>query len=152
MTDNDKEKAGPVEILLAEDNPNDVEMTKKAFDKGKFVNNIHVVEDGVEVIKYLDEEKGHEDRPRPDIILLDLEMPRMDGFEVLEELEDRPGLKDIPVVVLTSSESEKDVVESYRHNANAYMIKPVGYKEFQDIVREIENFWFKLVKLPQKKD
>ncbi|MFB6283900.1 MAG: response regulator [Halobacteria archaeon] len=139
----------PVEILLAEDNPNDVEMTKRAFDKGKFVNNIYVAEDGVEAMNYLRKKEGHEDRPRPDIILLDLEMPRMDGFEVLEEIEGDPELKQIPVVVLTSSESEKDVVESYRHSANAYMTKPVGYKEFQNIVREIETFWFQLVKLPE---
>jgi CheY-like chemotaxis protein len=98
-------------------------------------------------MKYLRQE-GEEDQPRPDIILLDLEMPRKDGKEVLEDLEKDPELSPIPVIVLTSSEAERDVVESYRHNANAYLTKPVGYQEFQETVRDVESFWFKLVKLP----
>jgi CheY-like chemotaxis protein len=137
-----------VEILLAEDNPNDVRMTKRAFEKGKFLNNIHVAEDGVEALAFLRREGEYADEPRPDIILLDLEMPRMDGKEVLAELEDDPDLAQIPVIVLTSSEAERDVIESYKHSANAYMTKPVGYEAFQETVREIEQFWFELVKLP----
>lgn len=141
----------PVEILLAEDNPNDVEMTRRAFDKGKFLNNINVVNDGIEAMQFLrNETEEYTDAPRPDIILLDLEMPRMDGKEVLAELEDDPDLAQIPVIVLTTSEAEQDVIESYQHNANAYMTKPVGYKEFQGIVRGIESFWFEVVKLPRE--
>ena len=143
-------EANPVEILLAEDNPNDVEMTRRAFKKGKFLNNLHVVNDGVEALQYLRQDGEYEDVPRPDIILLDLEMPRKDGKEVLEELEVDPDLSRIPVVVLTSSEAERDIVESYEHNANAYLTKPVGYKAFQDIVRQIESFWFEVVKLPEE--
>jgi CheY-like chemotaxis protein len=138
----------PVEILLAEDNPNDIELTRKAFEDGKMLNNLHVVEDGVEAIKYLRQQGEYEDAPRPDIVLLDLEMPRKGGLEVLEDMEKDPMLKKLPVVVLTSSEAEQDVVESYEHNANAYLTKPVGYQAFQDIVRQIEEFWFEIVKLP----
>ena len=143
-------KADPVEILLAEDNPNDVEMTRRAFEKGKFLNNLHVVNDGVEAMAFLRQEGEYEGAPRPDIVLLDLEMPRKDGKEVLEDIETDETLSTIPVVVLTSSEAERDIVESYKHNANAYLTKPVGYKEFQDIVRQIESFWFEVVKLPQE--
>ena len=142
--------ADPVEILLAEDNPNDVEMTRRAFEKGKFLNNLHVVNDGVDALAFLRQEDEYADAVRPDIILLDLEMPQMDGLEVLEALENDDDLARIPVVVLTSSEAERDIVESYKHNANAYLTKPVGYKEFQDIVRQIESFWFEVVKLTTK--
>jgi chemotaxis family two-component system response regulator Rcp1 len=159
MTDSDTDRddtryctdggeGSPVEILLAEDNPNDVEMTRRAFEKGKFLNNLHVVTDGVEAMQFLRKQDEYEDAPRPDIVLLDLEMPRKDGKEVLEDIETDPELSTIPVVVLTSSEAERDIVESYKHNANAYLTKPVGYKEFQDIVRQIESFWFEVVKLP----
>ena len=143
-TSTDGGTADPVEILLAEDNPNDVEMTRRAFEKGKFLNNLHVVNDGVEALAYLRREGEYAEKPRPDIVLLDLEMPRKDGKEVLAEL------SSIPVVVLTSSEAERDIVESYEHNANAYLTKPVGYKEFQDTIRQIEAFWFEVVKLPTK--
>jgi CheY-like chemotaxis protein len=138
----------PVEILLAEDNPNDIELTRKAFKEGKMINNLHVVQDGVEAIQFLRQEEEYADVPRPDIVLLDLEMPRKGGVEVLEDMETDPVLKKLPVVVLTSSEAERDIVESYEHSANAYLTKPVGYQAFQDIVREIENFWFSIVKLP----
>jgi chemotaxis family two-component system response regulator Rcp1 len=148
MNDDAIENEEPVEILLAEDNPNDVEMTRRAFDKGKFLNNLHVVNNGIEAMKFLRQEGEYADEPRPDIILLDLEMPQKDGKEVLEDLEDDPELSPIPVIVLTSSEAERDVLESYRHNANAYLTKPVGYQEFQETVRDVESFWFKLVKLP----
>ena len=147
-SENPETEANRVDILLAEDNPNDVEMTKRAFEKGKFLNDVHVVNDGVEALAYLRQEGEYDGVPRPDIILLDLEMPRKDGLEVLEELEADEELSKIPVVVLTSSEAERDVVDSYKHNANAYLTKPVGYKEFQDIVRQIESFWFDVVKLP----
>ncbi|RQG95059.1 response regulator [Natrarchaeobius chitinivorans] len=142
-------KGNTVEILLAEDNPNDVEMTRRALEKGRIVNNLSVVTDGVEAMAYLRQDGEYEDAPRPDIILLDLEMPRKDGKEVLEELADSDSLSQIPVVVLTSSEAEQDIVESYRHNANAYMTKPVGYQAFQETIREFERFWFEVVKLPE---
>ncbi len=147
-SERDETEANRVDILLAEDNPNDVEMTERAFQKGKFLNDVHVVNDGVEALAYLRQEGEYDGVSRPDIILLDLEMPRKDGLEVLEELESDQELSKIPVVVLTSSEAERDVVDSYKHNANAYLTKPVGYKEFQDIVRQIESFWFDVVKLP----
>lgn len=148
MSNESVEDEEPVEILLAEDNPNDVEMTRRAFDEGKFLNNLHVVNNGIEAMSFLRQEGEYTEKPRPDIILLDLEMPQKDGKEVLEDLEDDPELSPIPVIVLTSSEAEQDVLESYRHNANAYMTKPVGYKDFQETVRDVESFWFKLVKLP----
>jgi CheY-like chemotaxis protein len=148
MSNTATENEEPVEILLAEDNPNDVEMTRRAFDKGKFLNHLHVVKNGIEAMRFLRQEGEYTEKPRPDIILLDLEMPQKDGKEVLEELEDDPELSPIPVIVLTSSEAERDVVESYKHNANAYMTKPVGYQNFQETVREVASFWFKLVKLP----
>jgi CheY-like chemotaxis protein len=138
----------PVEILLAEDNPNDVELTRRAFDKGKILNNISVVNDGVEALEYLRQEGEYTDATRPDIILLDLEMPRKDGLEVLEALNEDDDLSRIPVIVLTSSEAEQDVVESYKHNANAFLTKPVGYEAFQETVRQVEQFWFEVVKLP----
>jgi CheY-like chemotaxis protein len=141
-----------VDVLLAEDNPNDVEMTRRAFDKGKFLNELHVVNDGVEAMRFLRQEGEYAEKPRPDIVLLDLEMPRMDGKEVLAEIDDDETLRQIPVIVLTSSAAERDIVESYRHNANAYMTKPVGYEEFQNTVRQIESFWFEVVKLPPEED
>jgi len=143
-------EAASADILLAEDNPNDAEMTRRAFEKGKFLNELHVVGDGVEALAFLRQEGEYADAPRPNIVLLDLEMPRMDGMEVLEELDADDDLAQIPVVVLTSSEAERDVVESYKHNANAYLTKPVGYREFQEIVRQIEEFWFDVVKLPSE--
>lgn len=142
------EDGNTVEILLAEDNPNDVELTRRAFDKGKILNNITVVTDGVEALRYLRKEGEYEDATRPDIILLDLEMPRKDGIEVLQELDGNDDLAAIPVIVLTSSEAEQDVVTSYRHNANAFMTKPVGYQDFKETIRQIEQFWFEVVKLP----
>jgi CheY-like chemotaxis protein len=148
MTDQENDDGDPVEILLAEDNPNDIELTRRAFEKGKILNNLHVVKNGVEAMQFLRREGEYADAPRPDIVLLDLEMPRKGGLEVLEDMEDDRSLRKIPVVVLTSSEAEQDIVESYRHNANAYLTKPVGYQEFKDIVRQIETFWFDIVKLP----
>jgi CheY-like chemotaxis protein len=138
----------PVEILLAEDNPNDVELTKRAFEDGKIINNLHVVTDGVEAMQYLRQQGEYADAPRPDIVLLDLEMPRKGGKEVLEDMDQDPELSKIPVVVLTSSDAERDIIESYEHSANAYLTKPVGYQEFQDTVRQIQSFWFDIVKLP----
>ena len=139
----------PVEILLAEDNPGDVMLTKKALKRGKLANNLHVVTDGVEALDYLRQNGEYEDVPRPDLILLDLNMPRKDGQDVLKELKDDDELRTIPVVVLTSSESEEDIAKSYELNANAYLTKPVDFDGFIEIVNRLENFWFKVVKLPE---
>jgi len=145
MTDTEK----PVEVLLAEDNPGDVMLTKKALEQGKLANNLHVVTDGVEALEYLRQDGEYADEPRPDLVLLDLNMPRKDGQDVLEELQDDPELGRIPVVVLTSSESEEDIARSYELNANAYLTKPVDFEGFIETVNRMENFWFKVVKLPE---
>jgi len=139
----------PVEILLAEDNPGDVMLTKKALEEGKLANNLHVATDGVDALQFLRQEGEYDDTPRPDLILLDLNMPRKDGEEVLEELKDDKDLRRIPVVVLTSSESEEDIAKSYELNANAYLTKPVDFDGFVEIVNRMEDFWFQVVKLPE---
>jgi len=133
---------------MAEDNPGDVKLTRKALDEGKLANNLHVVTDGVEAMAYLNAEGEYAGRPRPDLVLLDLNMPRMDGREVLEALKSDDDLKRIPVVVLTSSEAEEDVVRSYELHANAYLTKPVDFDGFLDIVASLEEFWLEVVKLP----
>ena len=139
----------PVEILLAEDNPGDVMLTKKALEEGKLANNLHVATDGVDALQFLRQEGEYDDTPRPDLILLDLNMPRKGGEEVLEELKDDEDLRRIPVVVLTSSESEEDIAKSYELNANAYLTKPVDFDGFVEIVNRMEDFWFQVVKLPE---
>lgn len=139
----------PVEILLAEDNPGDVMLTKKALEQGKLANNLHVTTDGVDALQFLRQEGEHEDSPRPDLVLLDLNMPRKDGEDVLEEMQADASLRRIPVVVLTSSESEEDIAKSYELNANAYLTKPVDFDGFVEIVNRMEDFWFQVVKLPE---
>jgi CheY-like chemotaxis protein len=141
---------GPVEILLAEDNPGDVVLTRKALEQGKLANNLHVTNDGVEALQFLRQAGEYENAPRPDLILLDLNMPRKDGQDVLVALQADDDLCRIPVVVLTSSESEEDIAKSYELNANAYLTKPVDFDGFVDIVDRIESFWFQLVKLPEE--
>jgi len=138
----------PVEILLAEDNPGDVKLTRKALEKGRLANNLHVVNDGIETMQFLRGEGEYEGRPRPDLVLLDLNMPRKDGREVLEDIKGSPDLKRIPVVVLTSSEAEEDVLRSYELHANAYLTKPVDFSGFIDVVGKLEEFWLQVVKLP----
>jgi len=137
-----------VEILLAEDNPGDVKLTRKALAEGKLANNLHVVGDGVEAMAYLRGEGEYEGRPRPDLVLLDLNMPRKDGRAVLEEIKCDEDLKRIPVVVLTSSEAEEDVAKSYELHANAYLTKPIDFDGFLEIVGSLEEFWLEVVKLP----
>ncbi|GAB3317310.1 response regulator [Haloplanus rallus] len=138
----------PVEILLAEDNPGDVKLTRKALEKGRLANNLHVVTDGVETMQFLRGEEPYTDTPRPDLVLLDLNMPRKDGREVLAEVKKSEDLRRIPVVVLTSSEAEEDVIKSYEHHANAYLTKPVDFDGFIDVVGTLEEFWLQVVKLP----
>ena len=140
----------PVEILLAEDNPGDVVLTEKALEQGKLANNLHVTTDGVEALQFLRQEGEYADAVQPDLILLDLNMPRKDGQDVLEELQADEALCRIPVVVLTSSESEEDIARSYELNANAYLTKPVDFDGFVEIIDRIEEFWFQVVKFPEE--
>jgi len=140
--------ADAVEILLAEDNPGDVKLTEKALEQGHIINNLHVVTDGVEAMQFLRQEGEYADKPRPDLVLLDLNMPRKDGKEVLKDVKDDPDLRRIPIVVLTSSEAEEDIVRSYDLHANAYLTKPVDFSGFLDIVEHIEDFWLSVVKMP----
>jgi CheY-like chemotaxis protein len=138
----------PIEILLVEDNPGDVRLTRKGLERAKVINNLHVVNDGVEAMDFLRRTGDYEDAVRPDLVLLDLNMPRMSGEEVLEEMDQEETLRRIPVVVLTSSEAEADIVRSYDLNANAYLTKPVDFDGFVDVVNSIEQFWLTVVKLP----
>jgi two-component system, chemotaxis family, response regulator Rcp1 len=138
----------PVEILLVEDNPGDVRLTKEALKEGKVRNNLFVVEDGVKALSYLRREPPYTEATRPDLVLLDLNLPRKSGREVLEELKQDPQLRNIPVVVLTSSQAEQDIVRAYDLHANCYVTKPVDLDQFITVVKSIEDFWFSIVKLP----
>src|SRR5690606_6600905 len=138
----------PVEILLVEDNPGDVRLTREALREGKVRNNLHVASDGVEALKFLRREEPYAEAVRPDLILLDLNLPRKDGREVLEEVKADPALRHIPVVVLTSSQAEQDILRAYDLHANCYVTKPVDLDQFIHVVRSIEDFWFTIVKLP----
>jgi two-component system, chemotaxis family, response regulator Rcp1 len=137
-----------VEILLVEDNPGDVRLTREALREGKLHNNLRVVDDGVKALAYLRREGEYADAPRPDLILLDLNLPRMSGREVLEEIKADPKLASIPVVVLTSSQAEQDIVRAYELRANCYVTKPVDLDQFVSVVQSIEDFWFTVVRLP----
>lgn len=140
----------PIDVLVAEDNPGDARLTEKAFEKRNVLNNLHFVEDGMEALQFLRQEGEYCDKPEPDLVLLDLQMPRKDGWDVLKELDEDEDLSPIPVVVLTSSEAEEDIVRSYELNANAYMTKPVDFDGFLDVVKRFEEFWVSVVKLPSK--
>ncbi len=138
----------PIEILLVEDSPGDVRLTREALADAKLFNRLHVVSDGLEAMKFLRHEAPYEASPPPDLILLDLNLPRMDGREVLAKIKADEALKHIPVVVLTTSAAERDIVESYQLHANCYITKPVDLDQFQQVVRSIREFWFTIVKLP----
>jgi CheY-like chemotaxis protein len=140
----------PIEILLVEDNPGDVRLTIEGLKEGKVRNNLHVAKDGVEALAFLRREANYADAVRPDLILLDLNLPRMDGRQVLSEIKADPVLKTIPVVVLTTSGAEQDVLHSYQLQANCYITKPVDLEQFITVVRSIEDFWLTIVTLPQK--
>lgn len=139
----------PIEILLVEDNRGDARLAEEALKESKVLNNLHHVVDGVQAMGFLRRGEGYEGKPTPDLILLDLNMPRKDGREVLAEVKGDPELKLIPVVVLTTSEGERDMVKSYDLHANAYVVKPIDLDRFIEIVQAIEHFWFTVVKLPQ---
>jgi CheY-like chemotaxis protein len=138
----------PIDILLVEDDPGDVLMTREAFEHHKIRNNLHVVSDGVEALQFVRRETPYADAPRPGLILLDLNLPRKDGREVLAELKASPELRSIPVVVLTTSEAEEDILRSYDLYANAYVTKPVDFDRFVEVVRQIDDFFVTVVKLP----
>jgi CheY-like chemotaxis protein len=138
----------PIEILLCEDNPADVRLTIEALKDGKVLNNLTVAEDGVVALEMLRREGEHADAPRPDLILLDLNMPRLDGREVLQEIKQDDQLRRIPVVVLTTSTDDEDVLRSYDLHANCYIAKPVDLEQFLRVVKSIEEFWLSVVCLP----
>ncbi len=137
-----------IDVLLVEDDPGDVLMTREAFGDNKVANRLAVVSDGVSAMEYLRREGRYADAPTPDLVLLDLNLPRMDGREVLQALKEDPVLRRIPVVVLTTSESEEDVLASYSLHANAYVTKPVDFDRFIDVVRQIDEFFVSVVRLP----
>lgn len=138
----------PIEILLVEDSPGDVRLVQEALKEGKMNNNISVVRDGVEALAFLRQEDKYAGAPRPDIILLDLNLPKKDGREVLAEIKEDPNLKRIPIVVLTTSEAEQDILKAYNLHANCYITKPVDLDQFITVVKSIEDFWLTIVKLP----
>jgi CheY-like chemotaxis protein len=137
-----------IDVLLVEDDPGDVLMTREAFEDNKVANRLAVVSDGVSALEYLRKEGQYADAPTPDLILLDLNLPRMDGREVLQALKGDDDLRRIPVVVLTTSEAEEDVLRSYSLHANAYVTKPVDFDRFIDVVRQIDEFFVSVVRLP----
>jgi CheY-like chemotaxis protein len=137
----------PIEVLLVEDNVGDVRLTREALRDAKVRNNLHVVPDGVEAMAFLRRQGGYAGVPRPDLVLLDLNLPKKGGLEVLEEIKTDAALQHIPVVILTTSQAEQDIVQSYRRRANAYVTKPVDLEQFLKVVGSIEQFWLEIVKL-----
>jgi two-component system, chemotaxis family, response regulator Rcp1 len=139
-----------IEVLLVEDSPGDVRLTREAFKDAKVHINLHVASDGAKAMAFLKREGGYANVPRPDLILLDLNLPKKDGREVLEEIKESPSLKTIPVVILTTSSSEADVLRSYQLHANCYITKPVGLEGFLTVVKSIDSFWLSVVRLPRE--
>jgi len=142
------EKKEQINILLIEDNPGDVRLTQEAFKEGNLNVNLEIAIDGVEALNFLNKEKGYENAVRPDLILLDLNLPKRDGREVLAEIKVNDNLKKIPVVILTTSDAEQDVLKSYNLHANCYINKPVDFDKFFKVIRQIEQFWLEMVILP----
>jgi two-component system response regulator len=138
----------PIDILLVEDSPSDVRLTREALKEAKVFNTLHVVQDGVEALAFLHKEGQYADRPEPHLILLDLNLPKKDGRQVLAEIKQDPKLQNIPVVILTTSSAEEDVVRSYNLRANAYVTKPVELQQFLEVIHAIEQFWLAVVTLP----
>jgi len=142
--------AATIEVLLVEDSPGDVRLTREAFKDAKVLINLNVASDGVEAMAFLNRQGNNANSPRPDLILLDLNLPKKDGREVLAELKESPAFKSIPVVILTTSASEADIHGSYQHHANCYITKPVDLEGFLKVVRSIDSFWLSVVRLPDK--
>jgi two-component system response regulator len=140
----------PIQILLVEDSPSDAKLTISALKLAKVANELHHVEDGVQAMEFLKRQGKYEKSPRPDLILLDLNLPRKDGREVLQEMKADPELNIIPVIVLTTSNAEKDIMRSYQLHCNCYITKPVNFDRFLECVRSIEHFWLSVVVLPTK--
>jgi len=138
----------PIEILLVEDNPGDIRLTQEALKEGKVRNHLNVAQDGVEALAFLNREGQYANASRPDVILLDLNLPKKDGREVLAAIKDDPDLRRIPVVILTTSQAEKDILQTYNLHANCYITKPVELDEFLEVVKAIDEFWLTIVKLP----
>ena len=145
------DRPDPIEVLLVEDDPGDVLLIREAFEDNKVANRLHVVSDGVEALEFMRQTGEHADAPRPDLVLLDLNLPRKDGREVLAEIKEDPALRAIPVVVLTTSKAEEDVLRSYDLHANAYVTKPVDFDRFIGVVRQIDQFFVSVVKLPNNR-
>jgi chemotaxis family two-component system response regulator Rcp1 len=143
---------GPIEILLVEDNPGDVRLTIEALKEGKVANQINVAVDGIDAMAFLRREGKYANAPKPDLILLDLNLPKKNGREVLAEIKVDQHLKCIPVVILTSSQAERDIVMTYNLHANCYIKKPVDFDQFINVVKSIEDFWFNVVRLPPKEE
>jgi CheY-like chemotaxis protein len=144
----DQERTSPVEILLIEDNPGDVRLTQEALKESKVLNILNVVNDGVEAMEFLRQEGNYTGVKRPDLILLDLNLPKKDGREVMEEIKSDDSLKRIPVVVMTTSKAEEDIERMYSRHANCYITKPIDFEQFIEVVKAIEEFWLTIVKLP----
>lgn len=142
------EKTNQIDILLVEDNPGDVRLTKEALSEAKLLNTIAHVPDGVEAVAYLRKQGKYKDASRPDLILLDLNLPKKDGREVLAEIKNDPDLKRIPVVILTTSRAEQDILKAYNLHANCYITKPVDLDQFVRVAKSIDEFWFTMVRLP----
>ncbi len=150
MKEIDQGACRPIEILMVEDNPGDIRLTMEALKEAKVRNNLHTVEDGVEALAFLRREGRYAEAPRPDLVLLDLNLPKMNGREVLAEIKEDPDLRRIPVVILTISQAEQDIVKSYNLHANCYITKPVDLDQFLEVVKSIENFWLTVVMLPPR--
>ncbi|MBN1568144.1 MAG: response regulator [Acidobacteria bacterium] len=147
----DSHNSHAIEILLVEDNPGDVELTREALETAKISNRLHVVEDGSDATDFLFRRGKYSDAPEPDIVLLDLNLPVKDGRQVLSEIKADPELAKIPIVVLTTSQADEDILRAYQLHANCYITKPVDFNQFLRIVNAIEEFWLSIVKLPKKR-
>ena len=146
----DRSNGKPIEILLVEDNPGDVRLVVESFKEAKVSNNLSVVGNGEEALAFLRRNGAHTNAPKPDLILLDLNLPKKDGREVLAEIKQDPCLRLIPVVIVTSSDAERDIVRSYELHANAYVTKPVGFDQFMNVIRSVESFWLSIVRFPPR--
>ncbi len=139
-----------IEILLIEDNEGDIRLAKEALIGSKIKNRLSIVKDGQQALEFLHKQDGYEKAVRPDLILLDLNLPKMDGRELLKKIKTDPSLKKIPVVILTTSQAEEDITETYYNYANSFITKPIDWEQFIDVIRSIEDFWLRIVKLPNK--
>ena len=144
-----KKTLRPVQILLVEDNPGDVQLTREALENCKMYNSLHVAEDGEKALNFLYKQEGYETAPTPDLIILDLNLPKVDGKEVLQQIKTDERLQSIPVVILTTSKAEEDIARSYKLHANCYIQKPLDFERFIEVVHSIEDFWISIVILPE---